>query len=159
MEIERKWLVEGYPPDGLYPCVRSSVQMQGYLATNPAVRVRETRCEGVSEYVLCIKGKGTLAREEIELELDKETFDRLCALLCGALVRKDHRVYRLPTGELLEVSLVDADRPTAFYYAEVEFDSMEQANAFVPPAYLGEEKTEDPAFSMSSYWRKTCGEP
>ena len=39
-------------------------------------------------------------------------------------------------------------------YAEVEFDSVEAANAFVPPAFLGREMTEARDFSMSSYWIK-----
>ena len=36
--------------------------------------------------------------------------------------------------------------------AEVEFDSVEAANAFVPPDFLGREMTEVREFSMSQYW-------
>lgn len=35
-------------------------------------------------------------------------------------------------------------RPRAFFYAEVEFDTLEQARAFVPPACLGRDVTEEP---------------
>ena len=54
-------------------------------------------------------------------------------------------------------SLVDAGRPTAFFYAEVEFPTVEAARAFVPPPFLGEEKTESGDFSMSAYWHATRG--
>ena len=63
----------------------------------------------------------------------------------------------VPGGERLEVSLVDAGRPTAFFYAEVEFPTVEAARAFVPPPFLGEEKTESGDFSMSAYWHATRG--
>lgn len=159
MEIERKWLVNGLPPEGLWPCLTHAQVRQGYIATHPAVRIRETVCASSSQYMLCFKGKGTLAREEVELPLTAETFNRLCAFTGQDLVTKEYYVYALPTGHRLEVSCVDAHRPTSFWYAEVEFASVEQAHAFVPPPYLGEEKTEDPAFSMSAYWRSTRQRP
>ena len=126
---------------------------QGYIATAPVVRIRTdgARC------VLCFKGKGTLAREEIETDIDAETFRRLEAFIGKPLVSKDYRVYALPDGRRLEVSLVDEDLPTRFFYAEVEFDTVEQAQAYVPPADIGlqEEMTEDRGFSMSAYWKRT----
>ena len=72
---------------------------------------------------------------------------------------KEFKVYRLPGGELLEVSLVDKGLPSQFFYAEVEFPTVEAAHAFTPPADigLGEEKTESGDFSMSAYWHKTRG--
>ena len=106
---------------------------------------------------LCFKGEGTLAREEVETDISAELFRRLTAFTGQDLVTKDYRVYALPGGERLEVSLVDAGRPTAFFYAEVEFPTVEAARAFVPPPFLGEEKTESGDFSMSAYWHATRG--
>ena len=150
MEIERRWLVEGWP--ALTPS--AVLQMdQGYFAVRPAIRIRrEAVLGGETRYVLCFKGDGTLAREEIELPLDVDTYERLRGLLKAPLVHKTYKVYPLPDGRRLEVSLVDEGEPQAFYYAEVEFDSVEEANAFVPPAFLGADVTENPAFSMSVYW-------
>ena len=71
------------------------------------------------------------------------------------MIRKTYKVYALPDGRRLEVSLVDAGTPLAFYYAEVEFDTLEQARAFVPPACLGRDVTEEPGWSMGAYWEKT----
>ncbi|MEG2930802.1 MAG: CYTH domain-containing protein [Ruthenibacterium sp.] len=164
MEIERKWLMNAFPEGAALPCEMRADVRQGYISTAPAVRIRESVPQGgAASYVLCFKGKGTLAREEIELALDRQTFQRLCVFTGQDLVTKRYRVYRLPGGEALEVSLVDEGRPTAFYYAEVEFPSVAAAHAFVPPAclapLLGEEQTENPAFSMSAYWRKTRVQP
>ena len=151
MEIERRWKIAGFPEN--LPLLRQAHMRQGYIATAPVVRIRTdgARCG------LCFKGKGTLAREEIETDIDAETFRRLEAFIGKPLVSKDYRVYALPDGRRLEVSLVDEDLPTRFFYAEVEFDTVEQAQAYVPPADIGlqEEMTEDRGFSMSAYWKRT----
>ena len=73
-------------------------------------------------------------------------------------VRKLQKVYPLPDGLQLECNLVDAGTSDAFYYAEVEFQSVEQAQAFVPPAFLLQDVTECPGYSMSSYWTKKLNE-
>ena len=151
MEIERRWKIAGFPEN--LPLLRQAHMRQGYIATAPVVRIRTdgARC------VLCFKGKGTLAREEIETDIDAETFRRLEAFIGKPLVSKDYRVYALPDGRRLEVSLVDEELPTRFFDAEVEFDTVEQAQAYVPPADIGlqEEMTEDRGFSMSAYWKRT----
>ena len=74
MEIERKWMVTGWP-EGLTQT--SDYQMdQGYVSVRPTVRSRrEALLGGRSALVLCFKGAGTLSREEIETEIDAE----LCA--------------------------------------------------------------------------------
>ena len=132
MEIERKWLIEGFPA-GL-PLVAQAAMRQGYIATAPAVRIRESTNEAGTQYILCFKGKGTLAREEIETPIDKALFQRLEAFIGKPLVTKAFRAY-----------------------AEVEFPTVEAARAFTPPQGigLGREMTEDEGFSMSRYWRKT----
>lgn len=156
MEIERKYRIGGFPGDAEgWPLLKAAVVHQGYIATSPTVRIRETHTtypEEKTTYILCFKGEGTLVRQEIELPLEAETFGQLQELLPAPMMRKDYRVYALPDGHRLECSLVDGDEPDGFYYAEVEFDSVEESEAFIPPAFLGPEATEDPAFSMSEYW-------
>lgn len=156
-EIERKWLIQGWP-QGLPETGRAQMR-QGYVATAPAVRIRQTLRDGHAAYVLCFKSAGTLVRREIELDIDADVFHQLEQLIGKPLVTKEFRTYRLPGGQTLEVSRVDAGLPTEFYYAEVEFPSTEAARAFVPPAGigLGAEQTET-GFSMSEYWRATRSE-
>ena len=154
MEIERRWKIAGFPEN--LPLLRQAHMRQGYIATAPVVRIRTdgARC------VLCFKGKGTLAREEIETDIDAETFRRLEAFIGKPLVSKDYRVYALPDGRRLEVSLVDAGRPTAFFYAEVEFPTVEAARSWRPEAvglaaYLNDDVTDQPGQSMGAYWEQT----
>ena len=154
MEIERKFLIDRFPD--MQP-IETAVMEQGYLCTDPTVRIRSKEKNGSVTYKLCFKGEGSIAREEIELPLDKETFDRLAALLKGSMIRKEYRVYPLPGGYRLECSLVDEGLPTAFYYAEVEFPTLEEAYAFQPPAFLGRDVTEEQGYGMSSYWNRTRG--
>lgn len=150
MEIERKWLMD-QKPAGL-PVLEEAVVYQGYLSTKPTVRIRSTDVGGKVNYRLCIKGRGTLVREEIELDLSKDKFEALARLLEKPMVRKDYTVFALPGGLRLEYSDVDAGEPTAFSYAEVEFPSVEAAKAFQAPSYLGREVTEELGYTMGDYW-------
>lgn len=73
MEIERKWLTDGWP-QGLEE-QRRILMRQGYITTRPTVRIRSEASGDVTEYVLCFKGAAGpdgLAREEIETNIDPE---------------------------------------------------------------------------------------
>ena len=69
MEIERKWMVNGWP-EGL--ALKEEFAMrQGYISVRPTVRIREEALTGgKTHYVLCFKSGGGLAREEIERDID-----------------------------------------------------------------------------------------
>ena len=110
MEIERKWMVTGWP-EGLTQT--SDYQMdQGYVSVRPTVRIRREALQGGrTALVLCFKGAGTLSREEIETEIDAELFAKLEHLIGKPLIHKERRGYRLPGGLTLEVNCVDPDRP------------------------------------------------
>lgn len=152
MEIERKWLMK-QKPQGL-PVLEEATLYQGYLCTSPTVRIRSKVCAGKTSYRLCFKGKGTLVREEIELDLPQDKFEALSHLLTQPLIRKDYTVFALPHGLRLEYSEVDTGKPSAFAYAEVEFDSVEAAHAFTPPTCLDREVTEEPGWTMADYWNR-----
>ncbi len=113
-----------------------------------------------AKYVLCFKSRGLLVRKEIEQDISRELFEELKDLIEKPLIRKVRRVYQLPDGLHLEVNLVDEGLPTQFMYAEVEFASEEQANAWDPAAfslgsYLADDVTKLPGQSMSAYWIST----
>ena len=157
MEIERRWLVEGWP--GGAPAAVLEMD-QGYLAVRPAVRIRrEALRGGETRYVLCVKGGAGLAREEVELPLSPADYHRLKALLSGPMIEKEQRRYPLPGGLTLEVNRVDPALDTGFFYAEVEFPGEAAARAWAPPAewaaYLSHETTGVPGESMAAYWART----
>ena len=161
MEIERKWMVRGWP-EGL-SCTRVYQMEQGYISVYPTVRIRREALDGgPTALILCFKGAGTLSREEIETEIDAALFDKLAHLIGKPLIPKTRRNYALPGGLTLEVNEVDAGAPTAFCYAEVEFPTEAAAIAWDPASaglgeYLADEVTGRPGASMGAYWEKTRG--
>lgn len=162
MEIERKWLTDGWP-QGLEE-QRRILMRQGYITTRPTVRIRSEASGDVTEYVLCFKGAAGpdgLAREEIETNIDPELFAKLEAFIGRPLIEKEQRRYALPGGLTLEVNQVDRGQPGEFFYAEVEFPTKEAALAWQPGElgeYLSDEVTGKPGQSMAAYWSETRGE-
>ena len=162
MEIERKWLTDGWP-QGLEE-QRRILMRQGYITTRPTVRIRSEASGDVTEYVLCFKGAAGpdgLAREEIETTIDLELFAKLEAFVGRPLIEKEQRRYALPGGLTLEVNQVDRGQPGEFFYAEVEFPTKEAALAWQPGElgeYLSDEVTGKPGQSMAAYWTETRGE-
>ena len=162
MEIERKWLVGGWPA-GL-PLVEEFTMRQGYISVAPTVRIREeAKTGGETAWILCFKSAGGLAREEIERPIDQALFDELAAkIIAKPLIEKVRRTYLLPDGRHLEVNHVDAGQPGAFWYAEVEYPTVAEAKAWTPApaalaAYLADEVTGQPGQSMGAYWARTRG--
>ncbi|MDD2361444.1 MAG: CYTH domain-containing protein [Oscillospiraceae bacterium] len=150
MEIERKFLINSFPDD--LPLIEEAVVYQGYISVNPIVRIRSKTSSKGTDYILCFKGKGTLVRQETEIEIDEHTFKELKKLLNAPMIRKDYRVFRLPDGYNLECSLVDKGEPTEFMFAEIEFETLEQAEAYNPPELLNREVTRDGSYGMATYW-------
>ncbi len=166
MEIERKWMVKGWPEESLgLALIKEHEMQQGYLSTTPTVRLRkEAEAGGGTEYILCFKSSGGLVREEIELPLPEDTFaDIAKKILIKPMIPKLRRSYALPEGLVLEVNEVDKGAPTAFFYAEIEFPRVPMALAWQPAsdalaAYLSCEVTHEKGQSMAEYWRQTRGE-
>lgn len=152
IEIERKWLLESIPPLAFE---EESEMEQGYIVFSPtSVRIRkETVGERVS-YILNFKSKGSLERIEIEQPLSEEKYEALKKLVVGPMAYKKHYTYRLPAGEVLELNQVDPQKPEGFCYAEVEFESVKDAKAFVPPSFLGKEVTEERGYTMAAYCKR-----
>ena len=167
MEIERKWLVNGWPeellPAGvpLPPTVETQEMRQGYISVEPTVRIREEK-NGISDpvFILCFKSGRGIAREEIEFPISEENFRKLEKLIGLPLVPKTRKTYQLSDGCRLEVNHVDASSETAFWYAEIEYDSVDEARAWTPGEtwladYLSNEVTDTPGYSMGAYWIRT----
>lgn len=162
MEIERKWMVTGWP-EGL-PLEEEFFMQQGYISVRPTVRIREEALTGgKTEWILCFKSGGGLAREEIERPIDRELFEELAAkIIAKPLIPKLRRSYRLADGCLLEVNHVDEGQPGEFWYAEIEYPTIEAAEGWAPGAlglgeYLADEVTGQPGQSMGEYWERTRG--
>lgn len=55
----------------------------------------------------------------------------------------------------LTLGAADIGKPTEFFYGEIEFNSVEEADAFTAPDWFGEEVTSDPQYRMSNFWERT----
>ena len=165
MEIERKWMVNGWPEGENFPALplkEEFAMRQGYISVRPTVRIREEALKGgETAYILCFKSGSGLAREEIERPIDKKLFDELETKIIGKpLIGKIRRSYALPDGLVLEVNHVDEGLPTAFWYAEVEYPTVDAARSWKPEAfgladYLNDDVTDQPDQSMGAYWEQT----
>ena len=160
MEIERKWMVKGWPQAD-YPLVSEQSMRQGYVSVSPTVRIREEALkDGETEYILCFKSSGGLARKEIEMAVPKDKFLELEDLIGRPLIPKVRRTFLLPDGLKLEVNHVDEGLPTEFWYAEIEYGSIREAKNWRPAdeyleTFLSDEVTLDPSQTMGAYWVKT----
>lgn len=165
MEIERKWMVKGWPEDSAsLPLVREQLMRQGYVTVFPTVRIREESEKGGSTaYILCFKSPVSpdgLSRKEIEFPITAEQFAQLEDLIGLPLIPKLRRSYRLADGLVLEVNLVDEGMDTEFMYAEIEYKTAEQALSWKPDdfglsGYLKDEVTGHPGQTMGAYWMIT----
>lgn len=154
-------MVSDWPPEELnLPILYEQIMRQGYINVRPTVRIREEAMSGGrTEYVLCFKSGTGLVRKEIEMNIDEDKFRELEDLIGLPLIPKVRRTYGLPDGCKLEVNHVDEGLPTEFWYAEIEYSSVEQANSWkaasISPLldeYLSDDVTSDPGQTMGAYW-------
>ena len=147
MEIERKFLITKLP-DNLnnYKCRNIE---QGYLSTNPVVRVRKDN----DDYFLTYKGSGMMVREEYNLPLTKESYHHLIKKADGNIITKKR--YEIPTldGLMIELDLFEGPFK-GITLAEVEFESEAQANSYIPPQWFGLDVTNSKEYHNSNMSKK-----
>lgn len=160
MEIERKFTLKSLPKN-LKNC-HCHVIEQAYLNTAPVVRVRQQD----DSYYLTYKGSGMMAREEYNLPLDKASYLHLLEKADGNVISKKRYVIPLKnpqfTSDFIPLSApelvieLDVFAPpfAPLIMAEVEFPSVEMANAFLPPDWFDEDVTMNPEYHNSNMSRK-----
>ena len=134
MEIERKYLIEknNIPFDYTqYPCRHIE---QGYLCTEPVVRIRRDN----DYYVLTYKSKGLMVREEYNLPLTESSYAHLKNKVDGRLIIKDRYVIPLDNKLFIELDIFSGDL-SGLVLAEVEFPDVASAEGFLPPEWFGED--------------------
>lgn len=143
MEIERKFTIRQLPENlDTYPHYEIK---QAYLCTNPVMRIRKQD----SKYIFTYKGSGLMVREEYNLPLTQEAFEKLLPKTEGVIIHKTR--YKIPIEQsdlVIELDLFHA--PSNLIMAEVEFPDEESANAFVMPDWFLADVTNDPAYHNSN---------
>ncbi len=142
MEIERKYLIEKLPENiNDYKCL---IIEQGYLNTSPVVRVRRQN----DEYYLTYKGKGLMVREEYNLPLNKQSYEHLITKVDGNIISKKRYLIPLDDKHTIELDVFSGIFE-GLLLAEVEFESVEDANSFTPPNWFGLDVTSNPIYHNS----------
>ena len=148
MEIERKFLVSKKQlPDCLenYSC---NTLEQAYISTNPVLRIRKKN----DTYIFTYKGEGFIKREEVEFPLSKESYAHLLTKTDGNIITKTR--YLIPDqNQTIELDIFSGVFE-GLYLAEVEFSSVEEADAFTPPLWFGEDVT-----NCSKYHNSNLSKP
>ena len=138
MEIDRKFTVKKLPAD--LDSYEYHVIEQAYLVTAPTVRVRRED----DSYYMTYKSIGSsdtlLVHEEYNLPLTREAYETLAGKSDGNVIRKKR--YLIPCGQHTIELDIFAEPFESLIVAEVEFESVEDANAFVPPEWFDEDVTD-----------------
>lgn len=143
MEIERKYLINELPGNITdYKCRRIE---QGYLSTEPVVRVRQDN----TNFYLTYKSSGMIAREEYNLPLTKEAYEHLIKKADGIIITKDRYEIPIENGLIIELDIFHG-KYEGLFMAEVEFKSMEEADSFTAPEWFGMDVTFNPVYHNSN---------
>ncbi len=125
-----------------YPCHQIE---QGYLCTDPVVRIRRQD----HEYFLTYKSSGLMARQEYNLDLNETAYVHLREKIDGNLITKKR--YCIPLNSFLTVELdVFEGAFSGVILAEVEFATVDEAQRFDPPEWFGQEVTWSPKYHNST---------
>jgi CYTH domain-containing protein len=99
-----------------------------------------------------------MVREEYNLPLTKESYEHLLPKVDGILIAKTRYLIPLSSGTGVSHPLtaeldVFEGSLSPLMLVEVEFESVEEANAFTAPDWFGEDVTEDGTYHNSNLSR------
>lgn len=145
MEIEKKFKVIKIP-NNLEQFKKKEIE-QGYLCTEPVVRIRKSN----DKYILTYKSKigmeekkeeVALTCEEVEVPLTKDAYEHLKEKVDNHLISKTRYLIDLDNGLTAELDIFHGVLE-GLIFVEVEFPSEEAAAAFVAPEWFGEDVSFD----------------
>ncbi|MCR5431637.1 MAG: CYTH domain-containing protein [Lachnospiraceae bacterium] len=144
MEIESKYLISDDLPFDPGALEKKEIE-QAYVNRDPTIRVRKQD----DRFILTVKfkvasgGSEVLCNEEHETEIDARTYESLKAKRDGNLISKTRCIVPLEPYECGGRSINVYAELDIFHgaleglrFAEVEFPTIEAANAFVPPSWM-----------------------
>lgn len=158
LEIERKFLLPDVPDglirEGVLTVLSKQRIDQTYLAIDEQQEVRVRRlvdaATGGVEYTHTFKAGNGLSREEIEYGITPGIYEQLTSGRELVPLTKD-RITARWGDRVVEIDCYDQIRLTVL---EVEFDSIEEAHAFAPPAWFGRDISSERQYSNKTVWRK-----
>lgn len=150
VEIERKFVLSEIPRAGLLGL--GEALRQGYVAEEGDVEVRIRITQRAA--TLTVKAGGGLARVEVETPVSAEDAEALWAHTAGRRIDKTR--YRIALDDaaerIAELDVYNGDL-SGLCTAEVEFESVDDAAAFVAPGWFGREVTGERGWSNAALAR------
>lgn len=144
-EIERKWLVKKdfniVTVPNYYKCWTEHI-IQGYITdggNGNEVRIRKVS----DDYYLTVKHGSGLVRQEYEIQITENQFNKLLPTVGDVKLSKTR--FKLPYMDdsyTIEIDVYN-DRLVGLVVAEVEFNSVEQAESFKQPDWFDIDITEN----------------
>ncbi|MEC0092980.1 CYTH domain-containing protein [Paenibacillus macquariensis] len=158
LEIERKFLLPEMPvlsaeEEGKLQFRTEHRIEQTYLAmdSNQELRVRRIIDLDTNEMTFTHtfkKGNG-LSREEIEYSISEEIYDQIVQAF-DAIPLTKNRITAVWEDTVIEIDYYDQ---VELIVVEVEFDSLEEANAFVAPHWFGKDISAEKHYSNKKVWK------
>ena len=143
MEIEKKFLVS-YIPKNIDSYPKKEIS-QSYIALTPTIRIRKSN----DDYILTIKSKGDIQREEYELNISQYEYDHLKQKCETPEVTKTR--YIIPIHNNLNAELdIYHNHLEGLITVEVEFDTIDICETFVPPDWFSKDITFDNRYKNTS---------
>lgn len=149
MEIERKFTIKQLPKD-IEAYEKKEIE-QAYLCRKPTIRIRKSN----ENYILTYKSKQGLklpetvtarACEEVELPLNKEAYLHLKEKADGSIISKTRYIIPIENNRKIELDVFHGYLE-GLQFAEVEFESEEEAAAYQQPDWFFEDVTFDRRYS------------
>jgi adenylate cyclase len=138
-EIERKFLLTTEQALALKAQATHKKQLkQGYLAEGEHVILRVRISDQIAYLTIKEKVKGS-SRLEFETPIELSDAEKLLDLCSNQIEKTRHLIKRDYLIELDEFHAAN----NGLWLAEIEFDSIERSNSFIPPTELGKEVTDD----------------
>ncbi len=162
LEIERKFLL-GEDPRKVVQEQGLSIQSeqrieQTYLAIDETqeLRIRKITdvASGEQTYTHTFKLGNGLTREEVEYGISESIYNQV-ANAFGFVALTKNRITAEWESRTIEIDIYDQ---IELAVVEVEFDSVEAAHAFDPPAWFGKDISSERAYSNKKVWRQLQGD-
>ena len=155
MEIEKKYLIDIKSVPFDISKFESHFIEQAYLCTDPVVRIRKED----DNYYMTYKGRGLMAREEYNLPLNETAYAHLLEKADGNIITKRRYLIPFNNNSLNKALTIELDVFEGVFkdvcLAEIEFDSVEDAESIIPPDWFGRDVTLERTYHNSEMSKRT----
>ena len=143
MEIERKYLTKKIPFN-LETFNKINIS-QCYISFEPVIRLRNSD----EKFTLTVKSKGLATREEFELSLTREQYNKLILKSDSKTIEKVRYFVPLDSVHTAEVDIYHSFLE-GLITTEVEFSSEKDMESFKAPKWFGEDVTMDSRYKNTN---------